>query len=113
MGKEVSNVSLSVAKILFDLGTRIKLARLRRKLSAVQVAERAGVNRVTLWQIEKGSPSVSMGAYAQVLFVLGLEKDLKMVAEDDTLGRKLQDAKILEKKRAPKLKNKINGTQRK
>ncbi len=110
MRKEISNISLSVSKILIDLGVKIKLARLRRKISTTQIAERAGVNRVTLWQIEKGSPSVSMGAYAQVLFVLGLEKDLKMVAEDDTLGRKLQDAKILVKKRAPKLK-KVNGTQ--
>ncbi|MCE1164838.1 MAG: helix-turn-helix domain-containing protein [Bacteroidetes bacterium] len=106
MGKEISYISLSVTKILIDLGAKIKLARLRRKLSTIQVAERAGVNRVTLWQIEKGSTSVSMGAYAQVLFVLGLEKDLKKVAEDDALGRKLQDAKILERKRAPKLKTK-------
>ncbi|MFA5010524.1 MAG: helix-turn-helix transcriptional regulator [Ignavibacteria bacterium] len=106
MKKENSILSLSVVKILIDLGIKIKLARLRRKLSTTQVAERAGINRVTLWQIEKGLPSVSMGAYAQVLFVLGLEKDLIKVAEDDNLGRKLQDAKILEKKRAPKLKTK-------
>jgi transcriptional regulator with XRE-family HTH domain len=106
MRKENSALSLSVVKILIDLGIKIKLARLRRKLSTTQVAERAGVNRVTLWQIEKGSPGVSMGKYAQVLFVLGLEKDLLKVAEDDTLGRKLQDAKILEKKRAPKIKTK-------
>ena len=102
MRKEISDISLSVVKILIDLGTKIKLSRLRRKLSTIQVSERAGINRVTLWQIERGSPSVSMGAYAQVLFVLGLEKDLSRVAKDDILGRKLQDAKILEKKRAPK-----------
>lgn len=111
MKENNSSISFSVVKILIELGTKIKLARLRRKLSTTQIAERAGINRVTLWQIEKGSPSVSMGAYAQVLFVLGLEKDFKKVAEDDILGRKLQDAKILEKKRAPKLKSKINGTQ--
>jgi len=103
--KEInSKISISVIKILADLGINLKLARLRRKLSTTRVAERAGINRVTLWQIEKGSPRVSMGTYAQVLFVLGLEKDLLNIAKDDILGRKLQDAKILEKKRAPKIK---------
>ena len=91
-----------LAKILEELGEDIKLARLRRKLSAEQVAERAGISRSTLWQIEKGMPNVSMGYYAQVLFVLGLEKNLSCMVADDTLGRKLQDAEILIKKRAPK-----------
>lgn len=89
-------------KILSDMGENIKLARLRRKLSAEQVSERANISRATLWQIEKGSASVAMGAYAQVLFVLGLESDLSKVALDDTLGRKLQDANLLVKERAPK-----------
>jgi transcriptional regulator with XRE-family HTH domain len=93
-----------LAKILEKLGEDIKLARLRRKLSAEQVAERAGISRSTLWQIEKGLPNVSMGYYAQVLFVLGLEKNLTIMAADDVLGRKLQDAEILVKKRAPKRK---------
>ena len=104
MKDNISLLSHSVLKILIELGTNIKLARLRRKLSSTQVAERAGINRVTLWQIEKGSPRVSMGAYAQVLFVLGFEKELLDIAKDDILGRRLQDAKILLKKRAPKLK---------
>lgn len=89
-------------KILEQLGENIKLARLRRKLSAKQVAERAGISRSTLWQMEKGAPSVAMGAYIQVLFVLGLEKDLLQVANDDVLGRKLQDAQLQVKERAPK-----------
>lgn len=89
-------------KIITQLGEDIKLARLRRKLSAEQVAERANISRSTLWQIEKGTPSVAMGAYLQVLFVLGLEKNMLNLANDDTLGRKLQDAELLVKKRAPK-----------
>ena len=94
-----------LTKILEGLGEDIKLARLRRKLSAEQIAERAGISRSTLWQIEKGMPNVSMGYYAQVLFVLGLEKNLSTMAADDTLGRKLQDAEILVKNRAPKRKS--------
>ncbi len=88
-------------KILNLLGEQIRLARLRRKLSTEQVAERAGISRSTLWLIEKGTPSVTMGAYFQVLFVLGLEKDFLKLAADDELGRKLQDIGILPKKRAP------------
>jgi transcriptional regulator with XRE-family HTH domain len=91
-----------LSKILEEMGENIKLARLRRKLTTKQVAERAGISRSTLWQIEKGLPNVAYGNYAQTLFVLGLEKDLLKLAADDVLGRKLQDAEILVRKRAPK-----------
>ncbi len=92
-------------KILKELGESIKLARLRRKLSAQQVAERAGIGRRTLYEIERGKPNVNIGNYAQVLSVLGLLDDLLNVARDDELGRKLQDAKLILKKRAPKRKS--------
>jgi transcriptional regulator with XRE-family HTH domain len=92
----------SLKKILAEVGENIKLARLRRKLSAEQVAERANISRPTLLSIEKGGSGVGMGAYAQVLFVLGLEKDLLKLAVDDELGRKLQDAELVVKERAPK-----------
>ena len=91
-----------VEKILAEAGENIKLARLRRKLSTEQVAERANISRPTLWNIEKGAGSVAIAAYAQVLFVLGLEKDLLKLAGEDPLGRKLQDANLLVKERAPK-----------
>jgi len=89
----------SAQKVLGEFGENIKLARLRRKLSAEQVAERASISRSTLWLIEKGAPGVAIGTYLQVLFVLGLENDFLNVASDDKLGRKLQDAKLLIKKR--------------
>jgi transcriptional regulator with XRE-family HTH domain len=89
-------------KILQELGEQIQLARLRRKFSAEQMAERTALGRKTIYNIEQGSPSVAIGSYLQVLFVLGLEKDLTMVAAADPLGRKLQDAGILTRKRAPK-----------
>lgn len=91
-------------EILEQLGENIRLARLRRRLSTTQVAERAGIDRSTLWNVEKGSPSVAMAAYTQVLFVLGLSEDLLKVATDDALGRRLQDAELVVKKRAPKQK---------
>ena len=92
----------SLQRILNEFGENIKLARLRRKLSAEQVSERAGIARSTLWLIEKGTPTVAMGTYLQVMFVLGLEKDLLSMAADDKLGRKLQDANLTVRGRAPK-----------
>lgn len=92
----------SIQKVLIEFGENIKLARLRRKLSAKQVAERANVSRKTLWAVENGSSGVALGTYARVLFVLGLEKDILKVAQDDILGRKLQDAELVVKGRSPK-----------
>ena len=86
-------------RILKDLGVNLKLARKRRKLTRNLVAERAGIARSTLQLIEDGNPGVAMSSYLQVLFVLGLEKDLLRVAADDLLGRKLQDAALLNKKK--------------
>ena len=70
-------------KILAQLGENLKRSRLRRKLTARQVAERAGITRTTLWQVEKG---------------------LLKLATDDELERRLQDAQLLTGKRAPKKK---------
>lgn len=93
-------------RILKVLGENIKYARLRRKLGTKQVSERANISRATLYQIEKGSETVSIGSYLQVLLVLGLENDLALVAKDDELGRKIQDSDLIVKKRAPKKNNK-------
>ncbi|MCF1751107.1 helix-turn-helix domain-containing protein [Mariniradius sediminis] len=92
-------------RILSEVGENIKLARLRRKLSSEQVAERAGIGRSTLVKIEQGHPGVSMGNYMNVIWVLGLEQDFLLLAKDDELGRKLQDAQLITKERAPKKKN--------
>lgn len=91
-----------LVKILNGLGENLRLARLRRRLSAQLISERAGVSRSTLWQIEKGSPTVALGSYIQVLFALGLENDMALIAKDDVLGKKLQDLELITPKRAPK-----------
>jgi transcriptional regulator with XRE-family HTH domain len=89
-------------RTLHRLGERIRLARLRRRFSAAVVAERAGISRITLSAIERGDPRVAFGSYVNVLFSLDLHRDLEQVGADDVLGRKLQDAGLLTKKRAPR-----------
>ena len=82
-------------KMLEILGENIKLARKRRKLTAIQVAERAGIDRRTLREVERGNPRVSMGAYFNVLRVLNLQDDILKIAVDDVFGKKLQDLELL------------------
>ena len=82
------------------MGEQIKLARLRRGLTATLVAERANISRSTLWHVEKGNSAVSIGVYAAVLHAInGLDKDLLLIAKDDVFGRKLQDIELLQKNR--------------
>lgn len=81
--------------ILDELGENIRLARKRRKLTMVQIAERADVSRTTLFLIESGSPSVALGYYFNVLRTLNLEMDILKIAKDDVFGRKLQDLELL------------------
>lgn len=106
MAKKKIIILPKTSRILVEMGDNIKLARLRRKLSAEQVAERANISRPTLVAIEKGAPTVSIGSYLLVLQVLGLEKDFLLIAQDDKLGRILQDAQISTNERAPK-RNKL------
>lgn len=82
-------------QLLEQMGENIKLARKRRKLTSLQVSERAEIARSTLYLIEKGDTSVSMGAYFNVLRVLGLQNDFLKLAADDEFGRKLQDLELL------------------
>ncbi len=74
-----------------DFGERIRLARLRRRITTEMLSQRAGITRTTLRKVENGNPAVSFGIYANVLFCLGLEYDLNEVAKDDEVGRRLQD----------------------
>lgn len=92
---------MSETALLTALGGRLRLARLRRKFSAETVAVRAGVSRMTLHRAENGDPAVTLGTYLKILGVLHLERDLELVAQDDTVGRRLQDL-ALPRKRKPR-----------
>ena len=102
MGQKKNILLPKTISILERFGENIRLARLRRNISATLQSERAGISRPTLTMIEKGSPSVSLGNYVQVLVSLGLENDLLKVAADDELGRTLQDLTLSVRQRVSK-----------
>lgn len=90
-----NNILPTTKRNLEIVGEQIRLARRRRKLSLNLVAQRASLSRQTVSKIEKGDPSVSMGAYANVLHALdGLDQDLLLLAKEDRVGRTIQDLNL-------------------
>ena len=94
MAKTIAPLLPSTIEFLQRFGERLRLARLRRRLTAKQVAERAGMAPMTLRSLERGGAGVTMGAYLAVMQVLGIEKDLDLLGAADLMGRELQDARL-------------------
>lgn len=92
MSKERQPIVPRHRRLAEGLGERIRLARVRRRMRSVELAQRAGVSRMTIYKLEHGDLSVGLGILVRVLGVLGLEDDLELLAKDDQLGRRLQDA---------------------
>ena len=102
MPRSIPSLLPRLSRLLEGFGDNLRLARLRRRYSAETVAQRAGISRRTLSKVEQGDPGVALGIYARVMQVLRLEEDLRKLALDDMLGRKLQDAGLASRRRAPK-----------
>lgn len=81
-------------KALQRFGENLRLARKRRKITAQMMSERANLSVMTLRALERGSPNVSMCNYMAVIACLGFEDDIAKVAENDVVGRDLQDAAL-------------------
>ncbi len=90
----MSELAPTAFRALQALGANLRLARMRRNMTATRMAERAGISRKTLYQMEQGHPGVAAGNYAQVLFVLELVDELGTVGVQDPLGRTLQDGRL-------------------
>ena len=103
MAKKSVIIYPTTKKNLETMGAQIKTARLRRELPMDLVCERSGITRATLWKIEKGDPSVSLGAYVATLQALGgMDEDILLIAKDDATGRFYQDLNLKTKRRVKK-----------
>ncbi|MCZ6804135.1 MAG: helix-turn-helix transcriptional regulator [Proteobacteria bacterium] len=100
MPRKAPTLLPKVKKRLARVGEQIRLARLRRNYTAVNVAERSGMSRETLRKIEKGDPNVNIGSYVSVLHSLGMDADVELLAYEDSLGRNLEDIKMQSRQRA-------------
>jgi len=87
---------LPVKRALAKLGDDIRSARLRRRIPTTIMAARAFITRTTLLKVERGDPSVSLGIYATVLFVLGLTSRLADLADarSDDVGLQLDEERL-------------------
>jgi transcriptional regulator with XRE-family HTH domain len=94
MAQKIAPLLPATNELLRQFSDRLRLARLRRRLTAKQVAERAGMAPMTLRSLEHGGSGVTMGAYLAVMQVLGIEKDLDLLGKADLVGRELQDARL-------------------
>lgn len=96
MTRQTHRLALGSTKVLQKLGADLRAARLRRRLSAAVVAERARTSRPTLQRIEKGDPNVSIGLYCSVLNVFGLIEGVGSLADlaVDKIGQDLENARL-------------------
>lgn len=94
---------LPVRRMLRKLGSDIRDARLRRRIRASTMAERALISRTTLHKIEQGDAGVSMGMYATVLFVLGMHDGISELADRgrDGIGLDLLEERLPQRVRVP------------
>ncbi|MCF6808579.1 helix-turn-helix domain-containing protein [Thiotrichales bacterium 19S9-12] len=98
------HLPIPVQKSLRKLGRDISNARRRRRITMALMSERAGFSRITLSKIEKGDLSVSIGAYASALFVLGMIDHLEKIADAayDVVGLKLEEEDLPKRIRTPR-----------
>ena len=98
-GRSFSAIPIPVARALRKLGHDIRDARRRRRIPVAILAQRASISRTTLNKVEKGESGVSLGAYAGILFALGMIDRLADVADPrhDAIGRELEEEHLPER----------------
>lgn len=102
MARKTVKLSHEAEPVIKRMGIRMQKARLRRNILADVLAEQAGISKGTLSAIEKGEPTVSIGAYVAVLNALDMVQDLELVAVDREGRQRYRELHLQERKRATK-----------
>lgn len=104
--KKTNIIPIPAKKALQKLGEDIREARIRRRISMQLMSERAGISRPTLKKVELGDETTSIGIYAKVIFILGLEKNLANIADirNDNVGIMLASKTLPKHARLKKMK---------
>lgn len=87
-----TNAILSTVELenLQQLGARVRLARLRRNLTQVELAERMGVNRLSVVNLEKGRPGISLVLVMKALSVFGYVGRIGDLLAVDEIGEGME-----------------------
>lgn len=89
MAKQIPQISAHTSARLRRFGERMRLARVRRRLTTKEVAEAAGISVATLRNIEQGDARIDMACYAALLQALDFQDDLDRLAANDPMGTQL------------------------
>jgi len=108
--RSAKTLPLPVRRVLGKIGSDIKDARRRRRISTITMARRAMISRTTLTKVEQGDPSVALGIYATVLFALGMTDRLAEIADasHDSAGLDLESEQLPKRISSPRKKQ--NGS---
>ena len=102
---------IPVTRALRKLGHDIKDARRRRRIPMAIAAQRASISKPTLIRVERGDPSVSIGSYATVLFVLGMAERLADLVDpkNDPVGLQLEEENLPQRIHSARKKKPAKG----
>lgn len=105
--KSTGQLPREVLKQLEELGQRVRIARVRRRMSTEDLAQACGIGRRTLYRIERGDPGIALGSFLSVLWKLALLDTIRGVADPDTddHGKILEAASRPKRVRAPATDN--------
>jgi transcriptional regulator with XRE-family HTH domain len=81
--KAIDSLTPATLAALETMGSHLALARVRRHESLATRAKRIGVSIPTVMKIENGDPTVSMGAYASALWLIGRDSELSRIASPE------------------------------
>ena len=98
------SLPLPAAHALRQMGRDLALARRKRGISTADMAARLFVSRDTLWRMERGDPSVSLGTLAAAAFVLQLHDRIAALAAPatDSLALELDERRLPQRIRRPR-----------